>query len=246
MFNQHIYLIMSKNTIKQYLINLGAFLILAVCTFNSFAQSNGNLSGLIVDRNTQQMVPLVTVELTPGNQKLITDSNGVFRFQDLQPGTYSLQITGISYQTKIITNLIVTSGNENTLSIELEPMVTSLTDVTVISRKNTAKTATLESPLSVQKLTTEDIKANPGGNFDISKVIQSLPGVGGGAGGGNFRNDIIIRGGAPSENVFYLDGIEVPIINHFSTQGSGGGPQGILNVSFIQEVKLSTSAFDAR
>ena len=134
----------------------------------------------------------------------------------------------------------------NTLSIELEPMVTSLTDVTVISRKNTAKTATLESPLSVQKLTTEDIKANPGGNFDISKVIQSLPGVGGGAGGGNFRNDIIIRGGAPSENVFYLDGIEVPIINHFSTQGSGGGPQGILNVSFIQEVKLSTSAFDAR
>ena len=65
MFNQHIYLIMSKNTIKQYLINLGAFLILAVCTFNSFAQSNGNLSGLIVDRNTQQMVPLVTVELTP-------------------------------------------------------------------------------------------------------------------------------------------------------------------------------------
>jgi len=246
MFNQHIYLIMSKNTIKQYLINLGALLILAVCTFNSFAQSNGNLSGLIVDRNTQQMVPLVTVELTPGNQKLITDSNGVFRFQDLQPGTYSLQITGISYQTKIITNLIVTSGNENTLSIELEPMVTSLTDVTVISRKNPAKTATLESPLSVQKLTTEDIKANPGGNFDISKVIQSLPGVGGGAGGGNFRNDIIIRGGAPSENVFYLDGIEVPIINHFSTQGSGGGPQGILNVSFIQEVKLSTSAFDAR
>ena len=106
--------------------------------------------------------------------------------------------------------------------------------------------ATIESPISIQRLTTEDIRANPGGNFDISKVIQSLPGVGGGASGGSFRNDIIIRGGSPSENVFYMDGIEVPIINHFSTQGSSGGPQGILNVSFIEDVRLSTSAFDAR
>jgi hypothetical protein len=145
-----------------------------------------------------------------------------------------------------LTNVIVTSGNENTITIELEPSINVLNAVTVTGRRNTAKATTLESPLSIQRLTAEDIKANPGGNFDISKVIQSLPGVGGGAAGGTFRNDIIIRGGAPSENVFYLDGIEVPIINHFSTQGSGGGPQGILNVSFIQDVKLSTSAFDAR
>ena len=95
-------------------------------------------------------------------------------------------------------------------------------------------------------MTTEEIKRNPGGNFDISKVIQSLPGVGGGVGGGGFRNDIIIRGGAPSENVYYLDGIEIPVINHFGTQGSGGGPQGILNANFIEEVKMNTSAFDAR
>jgi len=126
---------MTKNTYKQFLINLEASLILAICSFTSFAQSNGNLSGVVVNRNNQQVVPLVTVELIPGNQKLITDSNGVFRFQDLQPGTYSLQITGISYQTKIITNLIVTSGNENTLTIEMEPKVTSLGDVTIISRK---------------------------------------------------------------------------------------------------------------
>lgn len=90
-------------------------------------------------------------------------------------------------------------------------------------KRNTAKAASLETPLSVQRLTAEEIKRNPGGNFDISKVIQSLPGVGGGVAGGGFRNDIIIRGGAPSENVYYLDGIEVPVINHFGTQGSGGG-----------------------
>jgi TonB-dependent Receptor Plug Domain len=78
-------------------------------------------------------------------------------------------------------------------------------------------------------------------------VIQALPGVSGTAGSvGGFRNDIIIRGGAPNENVYYIDGIEIPVINHFATQGSAGGPTGILNVSFLEDVKLSSSAFDAR
>ena len=209
-------------------------------------QNTGKLSGVLVNRKTQQNVGGLLVSLTPSGEKMISDSNGAFRFTSLLPGTYAIKITGLGIQDKLLTNVIVTSGNENTFTIELEPTVNQLNAVTVTSRRNTAKATTLESPLSIQRLTAEDIKANPGGNFDISKVIQSLPGVGGGAAGGTFRNDIIIRGGAPSENVFYLDGIEVPIINHFSTQGSGGGPQGILNVSFIQDVKLSTSAFDAR
>jgi hypothetical protein len=209
-------------------------------------QNTGKLSGVLVNRKTQQNAPGLLVSLTPSNEKLIADSNGAFRFTNLLPGAYAIKVSGLGYQDKILNNVIVTTGNENILTIEIEPAVNLLNTVTVTGRRNTAKATTLESPLSIQRLTTEDIKANPGGNFDISKVIQSLPGVGGGAAGGTFRNDIIIRGGAPSENVFYLDGIEVPIINHFSTQGSGGGPQGILNVSFIQDVKLSTSAFDAR
>jgi outer membrane receptor for ferrienterochelin and colicin len=225
-------------------------LLLIFCTEVAKAQgtvqNTGKLSGILVNRKTQQNVPGLLVSLTPGAQKMISDSNGAFRFTSLLPGTYAIKISGLGIQDKLLTNVIVTSGNENTFTIELEPTVNQLNAVTVSGRRNTAKATTLESPLSIQRLTAEEIKANPGGNFDISKVIQSLPGVGGGAAGGTFRNDIIIRGGAPSENVFYLDGIEVPIINHFSTQGSGGGPQGILNVSFIQDVKLSTSAFDAR
>ncbi len=209
-------------------------------------QSTGKLSGVLVNRKTQQNATGLLIALSPTGEKMISDSNGAFRFTSLLPGAYAIKITGLGIQDKLLTNVIVTSGNENILTIELEPSINLLNTVTVTGRKNTAKATTLESPLSIQRLTSEDIKANPGGNFDISKVIQSLPGVGGGAAGGTFRNDIIIRGGAPSENVFYLDGIEVPIINHFSTQGSGGGPQGILNVSFIQDVKLSTSAFDAR
>jgi len=210
------------------------------------AQTTGSIGGSVTDKNTKSSLPAVSIILKPGNSGSTTDINGAFRIRDILPGTYTLELTALGYQNKILNNIVITSGNENTLGIELEQVVGQLGTIVVNGRKNTARAASLESPLSVQRLTTEDIKANPGGNFDISKVIQSLPGVGGGVGGGGFRNDIIIRGGAPSENVYYLDGIEVPIINHFSTQGSGGGPQGILNVSFIEDVKLNSSAFDAK
>jgi hypothetical protein len=211
-----------------------------------FAQGSGSVSGSVIDKNSQQPIPGASITLRPGAQATTTDGKGFFRISGITPGSYALTATAVGYQAFTLSNLVITSGNELTQSIELEPAVQNLGDIVVRGRKNSARAATLESPLSVQRLTTEDIKANPGGNFDISRVIQSLPGVGGGAGGGGFRNDIIIRGGAPSENVFYLDGIEVPVINHFSTQGAGGGPQGILNVSFIEDVKLSSSAFDAR
>jgi hypothetical protein len=99
-----------------------------------------------------------------------------------------------------------------------------------------------ESPLSKQTIGATEIYRNPGGNRDISKVIQILPGV---ATTVSFRNDIIVRGGAPNENRFYLDGIEIPNINHFATQGSSGGPVGMINVNFIRDVEFYSGAFPA-
>ncbi len=220
--------------------------IFVITLFATQAFSQGRISGRVINRNTQEPLIRMNLVLEPGTRSARSDSSGSFRIADLTPGVYTLTATGVGFQSRVYPNLVVTSGNEIVLEIEMDPLVKELKEVSIGNKKNTAKAATLESPLSIQRLTTEEIRANPGGNFDISRVIQSLPGVGGGVAGGSFRNDIIIRGGSPSENVFYLDGIEVPIINHFSTQGSGGGPQGILNVSFIEEVKLSTSAFDAK
>jgi outer membrane cobalamin receptor len=223
-----------------------ALFVLLLGPLSVVAQATGKLSGTVINKKSQQQVVGLTVQVLPGNIKTITDSLGNFRFSQLKPGAYTLEFAGIGFKTKQLNNIPVTSGNENNIQVEMEELVNQLSNVIVTSKKSSAKAATLESPLSIQRLTTEDIKNNPGGFFDISKVIQSLPGVGGGAAGGTFRNDIIIRGGAPSENVFYLDGIEIPIINHFGTQGSGGGPAGILNVLLIEDVRLSTSAFDAK
>jgi hypothetical protein len=211
------------------------------------AQQTGSITGTVVDKNSQLPLPSATVQVEGTNLATVADSVGKFRLAKIPAKTHNIIISKVGYKPFTIFNSVINSGNENTYVIELEQATAALGEVVVRSSgRRTARAATLETPLSVQRLTSEEIKANPGGNFDISKVIQTLPGVGGGPGGGTFRNDIIIRGGAPNENVFYLDGIEVPVINHFQTQGSSGGPQGILNVSFIEDVKLSSSAFDAR
>lgn len=223
---------------------LGFFLLLI--SINAFAQSSGRLSGTVVDLSTQMPLAGISVSLQGSENGIITDSAGIFRFAALEVKTYNLVFSGVGYKSRSYFNIVISAGNETNLNIELEPAVESLSEVVIRSNRRTVAAATIESPSSVQRLTAEEIRSNPGGNFDISKVIQTLPGVGGGIGGGGFRNDIIIRGGAPNENVFYLDGIEIPVINHFQTQGSSGGPQGILNVSFIEDVKLSSSAFEAR
>ena len=222
------------------------FSIFSLSILTTTAQNNGRLSGVVVDKLTQKILPNVSVSIEGIAKGVIADTNGIFRITGIPLKTYNIIFSLVGYKKQILFNVVINAGNENNFNVELEQSGGALTEVLVKTNKRTARAATLETPLSVQRLTTEEIKSNPGGNFDISKVIQSLPGVGGGAGGGGFRNDIIIRGGAPSENVFYLDGIEMPVINHFQTQGSAGGPQGILNVSFIEDVKLSSSAFDAR
>ncbi|WP_266367330.1 TonB-dependent receptor [Tellurirhabdus rosea] len=224
-------------------------LILFSVLFSSWAcgqAPTGVITGLVRDKNTQEPLIGVTVQLEGKNIGGVTDAEGRFRLT-APVGSYNLKASYVGYRAETKFNLNLTSGNALTVNFELLSDETTLSEVSVKAQRATAAVTTLETPNSIQRLSTEEIRSNPGGNFDISRVIQSLPGVGGTGGSvGGFRNDIIIRGGAPNENVYYLDGIEIPVINHFATQGSAGGPTGILNVSFIEDVTLSSSSFDAR
>jgi hypothetical protein len=209
------------------------------------SQTNGLIRGNVKDKNTQEAIIGATLAIEGTSFGVTSDIDGNFKLS-LPVGTYRLKASFLSFTTLFKENIIVTSGNDQIVNFELEPATKDLNTVEVIVDKGKSAAATdMITPLSVQQLTTEEIKSNPGGGYDVSKVIQTLPGVGGSSGGAN-RNDIIIRGGAPNENVYYLDGIEIPVLNHFQTQGSSGGATGILNVSFIEDVKLSSSAFDAR
>jgi hypothetical protein len=226
--------------------------LLLLLPYYLFAQSpstkSGLVSGIIKDKNTQLPLQDVSINLANTNFSTKTNSNGEYEL-NVPVGTYQILVTYIGYKSESQFNIIVVSGATQFINFDLEKNKNTINEIKISStknKKNSVVVADLITPLSVQRLTSTEIKSNPGGNFDISRVIQALPGVAGNTGGGGFRNDIIIRGGAPNENVFYLDGIEIPVINHFQTQGGSGGPAGMLNVSFIEDVKLSTSAFDAK
>lgn len=221
------------------------FLLLLLNISELHAQNNGIIQGVARDKNTQELLLDGIVRVIGTNFATKTDENGAYRLE-IPTGTYNLTFILPTYESITKYNIVVTSGNAQIVNFETSEAETEIGEVVITNPNATRADATdMVTPLSVQRLTTEEIKSNPGGNYDVSKVVQTLPGVGG-ASGGAARNDIIIRGGAPNENVYYLDGIEIPVLNHFQTQGSSGGAQGIVNVSFIEELKLSSSAFDAR
>jgi outer membrane receptor for ferrienterochelin and colicin len=223
-------------------------LILAIFTLTNLvnAQKTGTIRGVIKNKQTQETIIGATVIVEGSQLGAATDLDGNYRINNVPVGSYNLKASIVGYKPQSKFNVSVTSGNDQVINFELEETGTDLKEFEITFDKNKSAAAVdMVTPLSVQTLTTEEIRSNPGGNFDISRVVQVLPGVAG-ASSASFRNDIIIRGGAPNENVFYLDGIEIPVLNHFQTQGSSGGPAGILNVSFIEDVKLSSSAFDAR
>ncbi len=220
-------------------------IILLLVGFSANSQNLGTIQGQVIDLNTKAPLAFSKVFVEGTEKGAIADIDGNYKLE-LPVGTYTLRVSFVGYEAAKKFNIPVSSGNAETVNFELDQSSSELDKVDVVYQNDKiARTTDMVTPLSVQKLTSVEIESNPGGNFDVSKVVQTLPGVGGSSGGAQ-RNDIIIRGGAPNENVYYLDGIEIPVLNHFQTQGSSGGAQGILNVSFIEDLKLSSSAFDAR
>ncbi|MCG8859538.1 TonB-dependent receptor [Tenacibaculum finnmarkense] len=200
---------------------------------------NGVISGKIIDAKTRDVIPFVNVLVYGTTKGVVSDENGKFKIANIPLGYNKIQVSFIGYQTLISDEYLVTNDNIPFVTIELKESDTTLNEVEV---KASLFKKSIQSPLSLQSLGVAEIEKNPGGNRDILKVIQSFPGV---ASNPGFRNDIIIRGGATSENKFYLDGIEVPVINHFQTQGATGGPVGIMNADLIRKVDFYSSAFPA-
>ncbi len=215
------------------------FLLLAAGQLS--AQTTATLYGKVIDARTEEPLIGVTVQIDGQSIGTTTDLDGNFTLTGIIPGSYNIIASYLGYETATRANVIVQSRGNDAINISLREAQTELETVVVKANPFQSNRTT---PLSVQRLSPEEIKTYPGGNNDIAKVVQSLPGIQGSVAG--FRNDVIIRGGAPNENVYYLDGIEIPNINHFATQGSAGGPVGLLNVDFIAGVELSSSAFGAQ
>ncbi len=220
-------------------MRLIVILCLLIAGFSEIKAQTGSISGSVLESGTRQPVGFATVGIKDSTTGTLTDENGRFRLEKLKPGLYNLQISSVGFQTKLLFEVEASNSKPTELEIELQPSSQELNELTVTANPFVRKE---ESPVSVRTIGVDEIQRYPGGNRDISQVIQSLPGVGFAA---SFRNDILIRGGGPSENRFYLDDIEIPNINHFATQGAGGGPVGLINVDFIREVNFYSGAFPA-
>ena len=163
------------------------------------------------------------VKLESRPDAVLTDSAGNYQIRQVQPGFYHLTVSLLGFEKKRTQELQVLGNETSFLDIEMYESEVSLTEAVI---KPKVQETRAESPLSVQTLEVQQIEKSAGVNRDVSKLVQTLPGVASTAAN---RNDLLVRGGGPAENVFYLDGIELPVINHFSTQGSAGGAVGILN-----------------
>jgi len=201
--------------------------------------ANGVISGRVTDELTNQVLSGVSVTLPNTDRGTITDSTGNYSFSGLKPGLYSIRFSNVGYKVRDIYDIQISNSRTSFVDAALESESATLQEVTI---RTPVFIKPVESPVSLRTIGSTEIKRSPGGNRDISRVIQSLPGVSAPV---SFRNDIIIRGGAPNENRFYIDGVEIPNINHFATQGSSGGPVGLINVDFIREVDFYSGAFPA-
>ena len=218
-------------------------IILTLCTILLFGAmlnaQTGIIKGKVTDAINNEPIPFANV-LVEGTEKgAITDIDGVYEVSGLQPGLYNVRVSYVGYNDQSAYEIQVTNAKPAEVNFKIEEVIKDLQEVVV---KASPFRKTEESPVSLRTIGVAEIQRNPGGNRDISRVVQSLPGVTTTA---NFRNDLIIRGGAPNENRFFLDDVEVPNINHFATQGASGGPVGLINVNFIREVDFFSGAFPA-
>ena len=202
------------------------------------------LTGRIVDSITQEPLPGANVAiLSPDGSVLAgtaSDLDGSYQIDGIAPGTYRVRASFIGYEPRVRTDVVVQTSRPTFLVFELREAAFETGEVVVRARLFDDAP---DAPVSVQTLGAEEIRRTPGGQNDISRSLLALPGV---ASGVDTRNDLLVRGGGPGENAYFVDGIEIPQINHFATQGAAGGALGLLNVDFIREATFYTGGFPVR
>lgn len=200
----------------------------------------GLVSGTVLASGTDQPVAAAQVQLLGTALGATTDARGRFTITGVAPGVWRLQVRAIGYTPVIVPDVVVGSAKPATVTVRLTPLPADLGAVEVTA---SYFAPSLAATTSTQAFTSEAVRRAPGVQEDVVRAIALFPGVAVTSPG---RNDLIVRGGAPFENLFLVDGIEVPNINHFGTQGSTGGPLSLINVDAVEGASFSTGGLSPR
>lgn len=218
------------------------FAFLSVCPIvhaqvpDSFAE----LRGTIRDAKNKEPIPAALVRLRGTDRRAIADKEGRFAFRGLGPGTYSPEFSAAGYATLRRGEVSCQLGKPVVLDVELEPAIPRLDEKVLVV--GTAIPAAGQPAVSERKVDQLDITRTPASFRDLSRVLTSLPGA---SQVSEKANDLIVRGGSPWENGYYVDNIPVSNINHFQNQAGVGGALGILDVSLIEGVNFYSGGFSA-
>lgn len=217
------------------------FLLFLMCfSFTLLAKAeNGSITGKVIDKSTKEALPGVNILIVGTNIGTSTNLNGEFIIDNLNAGIYAVQASFIGYNRITKTDVIVNSARPADILFEMTTAVIELDGVTVTSEFFNNEPTELNS---ITSFSYEEIRRAPGGFEDVVRALSVLPGVAKQSAG---RNDLVVRGGAPSENLYLVDGFVVPNINHFGNQGATGGPLSFINLDFVNETTFSTGGFSA-
>ena len=184
-------------------------------------------------------IPLATVKIVGSTLGAATGENGRFLIKQVPPGSYEVQASAIGYAPLLRRDVVVRASETTEIIFSLAEQSVQVGEVLVTGRQITAS----DLPLSTQYLAYKEIQNSAGAFDDVVRTVNALPGV---AQSRPDRNDLIVRGGATSENLFLIDNIEFPNIDHFGTQGTSGGAVSFVNLEFVENTAFSAGGFGVR
>lgn len=204
--------------------------------------ATGVISGRVISQGAETPIAGASVRVTGQDPTAQSDSLGRFTLRGVRVGIVQLDVRRVGFEAATRGDIAVSPNKPAEVTITLRPVDVRLATVTV--RPQAFPTVPPAStPVSTQRYDAEEVRRQPGAQEDVLRAVSIAPGVGVTSAG---RNDLIVRGGAPFENLFVVDNIEVPNINHFGSQGSTGGPISLINIRFVEEAALSAGGFGVR
>ena len=219
-------------------------LLLLLMTLGSFAQGTSNIRGQIVDKDTR--APLVGAVVQLYNDSTIkggaaADFDGNYRIDNVAVGRYIIKVQFTGYLMQVIPNVIVNSGKETILNIELEPSVMTTKEVVIVGQRKDGTVNEMGAG-SGRMFSVEETNRYAGSRGDPARMATNFAGV---QGGNDSRNDIVVRGNSPAGVLWRVEGVDIPNPNHFAIEGTTGGPVSMLNNKMLANSDFYTGAFSA-
>ena len=173
----------------------------------------------------------------------VTDSIGDFKLKNVPLGRHNIKLSFIGYEEVFIQNVLVSSGKDAVLNIQMTESITKVKEVQIIAKLDKDKAINSMATISARPFSIEEAQRFAGGLTDPSRMAQAFAGV---SSTSNSNNEIVVRGNSPKGLLWRIEGIEIPNPNHFrEDEGASGGGVCILSSNVISNSDFFTSAFPA-